>query len=73
MLVSLALPYIWERAQALFLASSQPAAAVALRARLEQWPQALALAESHDPAALAPLCCRHGLARNRSQFQDEVG
>ncbi|KAK9824992.1 hypothetical protein WJX81_005508 [Elliptochloris bilobata] len=51
-----------DTAQALFLASSQPAAAVALRARLGQWPQALALAQRHDPAAIAPLLCQHGRA-----------
>lgn len=44
----------------LLLASSQPAAAVALRAALAQWPQALALAETHDPAALPSLLCQHG-------------
>ena len=44
----------------LFLASSQPAAAVALRAGLGQWPQALALAQAHDSSALPSLLCQHG-------------
>jgi hypothetical protein len=61
------------RAQALFLASSQPAAAAALRARLGQWPQALALAERHDPRAVAQLCCQHGQAREfRTQHQHQA-
>ena len=33
---------------------------MALRARLGQWPQALALAEAHDAAALPSLLCQHG-------------
>lgn len=52
--------YAWRARQALFLSSSQPSAAVALRAGLRHWPEALALAEHHDPGALASLCCHHG-------------
>ena len=44
----------------LFLASSQPAAAVTLRVRLGHWPHALALAAAHDQAALPSLLCQHG-------------
>ena len=47
----------------LFLASSQPAAAVALRSALAQWPQALKLAQANDPAALPSLLCQHGQVR----------
>ena len=49
--------------QELFLRSSCPAAALQMRKDLQQWAEALALAQQLDPAAAGPLARRYAQVR----------
>jgi len=60
----------YQRAQDLFLASSQPSAALNMRRDLLQWDQALALAQVLSAPQIPDICVQYG---QQLEFRDDPG
>jgi WD repeat-containing protein 19 len=62
----------YQRAQELFLASSNPVAALEMRQDLLQWDQALKLASTLAPARLPEVCIHYGQQQEMRSNTDEA-